>query len=137
MTSGVIPAKAGIQYYRVFLDSRLRGNDMFTQDSGLNIETNTSREFKITPFIKREIIKIADKRIKETHLKALNELKNLVKTLAKAQKRPEEEIRKLDIGINNLRGDVGGLARSFGYEFDNGAFRSFHTELARSAKFQH
>ena len=36
----VIPAEAGIQYFRVFLDFRLRGNDIFMQNSDLNIYLN-------------------------------------------------------------------------------------------------
>jgi len=46
-----------------------------------------------------------------------------VNELAEVQKRTEEEVRKLAIGLNNLRGDVGGLARSFGYAFENEAYR--------------
>jgi chromosome segregation ATPase len=46
-----------------------------------------------------------------------------VEELAEAQKRTEEEIRKLAIGLDNLRGEVGGLSRSFGYAFENEAFR--------------
>lgn len=46
-----------------------------------------------------------------------------VEELAEAQKRTEEEIRKLVIGLNNLRGEVGGLARSFGYAFENEVYR--------------
>jgi hypothetical protein len=46
-----------------------------------------------------------------------------IEELTEAQRRTEEEIRKLAIGLNNLRGEVGGLARSFGYAFENEAFR--------------
>ncbi len=53
----------------------------------------------------------------------IGRLEKAVEELAEAQKRTEEEIRKLAIGLNNLRGEVGGLARSFGYAFENEAFR--------------
>ena len=53
----------------------------------------------------------------------LNSLAQRVEELAEAQRRTEEEIRKLAIGLNHLRGEVGGLARSFGYAFENEAFR--------------
>lgn len=52
-----------------------------------------------------------------------------VEELAEAQRRTEEEIRKLAIGLNNLRGEVGGLARSFGYAFENEAFRMLPATL--------
>ncbi|NWF52994.1 MAG: hypothetical protein HXY47_07945 [Nitrospirae bacterium] len=53
----------------------------------------------------------------------LNQLTIRVNELTEAQRRTEEEIRKLAIGMYNLRGEVGGLARSFGYAFENEAFR--------------
>jgi hypothetical protein len=51
----VIPAEAGIQYFRVFLDSRLRGNDIFTQDSGINEELLNMAVSTIHPSIKKRI----------------------------------------------------------------------------------
>ncbi len=131
------------------------------------MQTSRQPEFKITPVIKKEIIKIIDERIREAHVtkEDFSELKEIVKELAEAQKelaeaqkaseqrltkleitvgelaeaqkrteirveelaeaqkRTEEEIRKLAIGLNNLRGDVGGLSRSFGYAFENEAYR--------------
>lgn len=85
----------------------------------------TQNKFKITPEIKREIIKIVDERIKEAHItkEDFSELKNVVKELTEAQKRTEEEIRKLAIGLDNLRVEVVGLGRSFGYAFENEAYR--------------
>jgi len=124
------------------------------------METSKQGEFKITPTIKKEIIKIVDERIREVHVtkEDFSELKGIVgelaeaqkrteqrveelaeaqkrtedritrlevvvEELAEAQKRTEEEIRRLAIGLDNLRGDVGGLSRSFGYAFENEAFR--------------
>ncbi len=124
------------------------------------MQTSRQPEFKITPAIRKEIIKIIDERIREAHVtkEDFSELKAIVKELAEAQKRTEirveelaeaqkaseqrltkleitvselaeaqkrteEEIRKLAIGLNNLRGDVGGLSRSFGYAFENEAYR--------------
>jgi len=46
-----------------------------------------------------------------------------VEELAEAQKRTEEEVRKLVIGLNRTREDLGGLSRSFGYSFENEAYR--------------
>lgn len=43
--------------------------------------------------------------------------------LVEAQQRTEEEIRKLVIGLNNMRSDLGGLQRSFGYMLENEAYR--------------
>lgn len=103
------------------------------------MQTSRQAEFKITPAVKKEIIKIVDGRIREAHVtrEDFSELKGIVRELAEAQKRTEqrveelaeaqkrteEEIRKLVIGLNNLRGEVGGLARSFGYAFENEAYR--------------
>lgn len=103
------------------------------------MQTSKQREFKITPAVKQEIVKIVDERIREAHVtkEDFSELKIIVKELAEAQKRTEirveelaeaqrrteEEIRKLAIGLNNLRGEVGGIARSFGYAFENEAYR--------------
>ncbi len=124
------------------------------------MQTSRQTDVKITPAVKREIVKIIDERIREAHVtkEDFSELKAIVKELAEAQKRTEirveelaeaqkaseqrltkleitvselaeaqkrteEEIRKLAIGLNNLRGDVGGLSRSFGYAFENEAYR--------------
>ena len=110
------------------------------------MQASGQREFRITQTIKKEIAKIVDERIREAHvtkedfteLKAIvrelteaqkkseeriGRLEKAVEELAEAQKRTEEEIRKLAIGLNNLRGEVGGLARSFGYAFENEAYR--------------
>jgi len=66
-----------------------------------------------------------------------NELKGIVKELAEAQKRTEtkveelaeaqkateKEIRVLVKGLTETRQELGGLARSFGYSFENEAYR--------------
>lgn len=89
------------------------------------MQTSRQKEFRITPAIKKEIVKIVDERIREAHVtkEDFSELKAIVRELAEAQRRTEEEIRRLAIGLNNLRGEVGGLARSFGYAFENEAYR--------------
>ncbi len=53
--------------------------------------------FKITPTIKRELVKIVDARIKEAHVtkEDFSELKNIVKDLASAQKRTENKVEEL------------------------------------------
>ncbi|MEJ5227802.1 hypothetical protein [Thermodesulfovibrio sp.] len=43
--------------------------------------------------------------------------------LAEAQKKTEEEVRKLAIGLGNLRGEVGGISRTFSYAFENESYR--------------
>jgi hypothetical protein len=44
--------------------------------------------------------------------------------LAEAQKRTEEEVRKLAIGLHDTRVHLGDLSRSFGYAFENEAYRN-------------
>ncbi len=51
--------------------------------------------------------------------------------LAEAQKQTEIEVRKLAIGLNETRQELGGLARSFGYAFENEAFRMLPAVLQR------
>jgi hypothetical protein len=124
------------------------------------MQVDKSGSLKITPSVRKEIIKIVNERIREAHVtkEDFSELKTIVKELAEAQKRTEvrveelaeaqrrteerlnqltirvdqlteaqrrteEEIRKLAIGLNNLRVEVGGLTRSFGYAFENEGFR--------------
>jgi hypothetical protein len=109
--------------------------------------------FKITPPIKRELVKIIDARIKEAHVtkEDFSELKNIVKDLGikvgelaeaqkelagaqkrtegkveeliEAQKRTEIEIKALTGAIKELHGEIGGLGRSAGYALENEAYR--------------
>jgi len=85
----------------------------------------TADKFKITPAIKREIVKIIDERIREAHItrEDFSELKAIVRDLAEAQKRTEEEVRTLAIGLNRTREDLGGVTRTLGYAFENEAYR--------------
>lgn len=85
----------------------------------------TADKFKITPTIKREIVKIIDERIREAHItrEDFSELKAIVRDLAEAQKRTEEEVRTLAIGLNRTREDLGGVIRTLGYAFENEAYR--------------
>ena len=55
------------------------------------------KDFKLTPTIKKEIIKIIDERIREAHItrEDFSELKNIVKELAEAQKRTEQRVEEL------------------------------------------
>ena len=105
----------------------------------------TGRTFKITPSVKREIVKIVDERVREAHVtkEDFSELKSIVKELAEAQKRTEVkveelagaqkrteiEIQKLSKGLDETRGEVGGLSRSMGYAFENEAYRSLPAVL--------
>ncbi|MDZ7269253.1 MAG: hypothetical protein ONB48_17095 [candidate division KSB1 bacterium] len=51
--------------------------------------------------------------------------------LAEAQRQTEIEVRKLAVGLNETRNELGGLARSFGYAFENEAFRMLPSVLLR------
>ena len=53
--------------------------------------------------------------------KDFNELKDIVKELADVQKRTEIEIQKLSKGLDETRGEVGGLSKSMSYAFENEA----------------
>ncbi len=60
-----------------------------------------------------------------------NELKGIVKELAEAQKRTEEELRELAYqvkglasGLKDTREDVGGISRTMSYAFENEAYRN-------------
>jgi myosin heavy subunit len=125
------------------------------------MHTTGQSVFKITPTLKKEIIKIVDERIREAHVtkEDFSELKSIVSELAEAQKetkrelkelaeaqketqkevtrldrtmqelaeaqrKTEEEVRKLTIGLNRTREDLGGLSKSFGYAFENEAYRN-------------
>jgi hypothetical protein len=104
------------------------------------MQTARHTEFKITASVKKEIIKIVDERIREAHVtkEDFSELKSIVselaeaqketkrelKELAEAQRKTEEEVRKLTIGLNRTREDLGGLSKSFGYAFENEAYRN-------------
>ncbi|WP_412709831.1 hypothetical protein [Atrimonas thermophila] len=108
--------------------------------------------FKITPAVRREIVKIVDERMREAHVtrEDFSELKGIVaelaqaqRDLAEAQKRTEarldgltvkveelteaqkrtEEVRTLAVGLKRTREDLGGLSRSFSYAFENEAYR--------------
>ena len=121
----------------------------------------TKKEIKITSALKKKIAEIVDERIRETHVKRedFSELKTIVKEVAEAQKRAEEElkelreaqkrteeevrklaeaqkkteeeVRKLAQGLNRTREDLGGLARSISYAFENEAYRMLPHVLAR------
>lgn len=63
-----------------------------------------SGNFKITPSIRREIIKIVDERIREAHItrEDFSELKNIVKELAEAQRRTEDGLTQLTLRVDQL-----------------------------------
>jgi len=116
------------------------------------MQTNTAT-IKLTPAIKREIVKIVDDRIREAHVtrEDFSELKAIVRDLAEAQKRTEirveelaeaqkrtevrleelaeaqkelaEETKKLAMGLTRTREDLGGVTRTLGYAFENEAYR--------------
>ena len=47
-----------------------------------------------------------------------------IEELAEAQRRTEEEIRRLTGEVQDIRSELGGLARSMGYAFENEAYRA-------------
>ena len=61
-------------------------------------------EFKITPEIEREIIRIVDARLLETQIirKDLFELKSIVKELAEAQKNSEQRLGRVEAALEEL-----------------------------------
>ena len=72
-----------------------------------------------------------------------NELKGIVKELAGAQKdlveaqgRTEEEIKVLVKGMNETRGELGGLSRSVSYGFENEAYRMLPPFLEKTYGIQ-
>jgi len=125
------------------------------------MQTSKSKKLVLTAPVKQEIIQLIDTRIREAHVtrEDFSELKAIVKELAVAQQRTEQrleqlaeaqqrteqrleqlaeaqkqteiEVRKLAIGLNETRQELGGLARSFGYAFENEAFRMLPPVLQR------
>ena len=57
----------------------------------------TGHTFKITPSVKREIVKIVDERVREAHVtkEDFSELKSIVKELAEAQKETQKRLAGL------------------------------------------
>ena len=99
------------------------------------MQTSRQTGFKITPAVKKEIVKIVDERIREAHVtkEDFSELKGIVRELAEAQRRTEIrveelaeaqrrteielkelaiEVRGLVKGLGETRGEVGGLSRT-------------------------
>jgi len=110
------------------------------------MQVSKETDFKITRAIRKEIVKIIDERIRESHVtkEDFSELKGIVKELAEAQKRTEQrveelaeaqkrteielkkltaEVKGLTKGLKDTRGEVGGLSRTLGYAFENEAYR--------------
>jgi len=68
------------------------------------MQTSRQTEFKITPAVKKEIVKIIDERIRESHVmrEDFSELKGIVRELAEAQKRTESGLKGLSIEVKEL-----------------------------------
>lgn len=104
-------------------------------------------EFKITPTIKREIIRIIDERIAEAHVtkEDFSELKGIIadigkkvgdlaeaqkktelkiEDLAEAQKKTEHELMLLAGEHRKTRKEVGGLSATVGYRLEDEAYRA-------------
>ncbi len=64
----------------------------------------TGHTCKITPSVKREIVKIVDERVREAHVtkEDFSELKSIVKELADAQKETQKEVGRLDRTMQEL-----------------------------------
>jgi len=80
----------------------------------MSMETSREKEVRLTPSMKKEIIKIVDERIREAHItrEDFSELKNIVKELAEAQKRTEEGLTQLTIRVDQLTIRVNELAEA-------------------------
>ena len=61
--------------------------------------------------------------------KEVGRLDRVMQELAEAQKRTEIEIQKLSKGLDETRGEVGGLSKSMSYAFENEAYRSLPAVL--------
>ena len=61
--------------------------------------------------------------------KEVGRLGRVMQELAEAQKRTEIEIQKLSKGLDETRGEVGGLSKSMSYAFENEAYRSLPAVL--------
>ena len=61
-------------------------------------------EFRLTPQVREEIIRIIDQRIGEVHVRRedFTELKGIVKELAEAQKRSEERLTRVEHAVEEL-----------------------------------
>ena len=89
-------------------------------------ESVTKNEFNELKEIVRELAE-AQKKTEQR----LDRLEATVQELAEAQKKTEqkvselvEEVRKLAIGLNSTRSQVGGLSRSIAYALENEAYRN-------------
>jgi len=60
---------------------------------------------------------------------AQNRTEQRLNELAEAQKQTEEEVRKLAVGLQGVRGQVGGLSRSVAYALENEAYRNLPSFL--------
>lgn len=74
----------------------------------------TGHTFKITPSVKREIVKIVDERVREVHVtkEDFSELKSIVKELAEAQKRTEVKVEELADAQKETQKEVGRLDKT-------------------------
>jgi len=74
----------------------------------------TKKEIKITSALKKKIAEIVDERIRETHVKRedFSELKTIVKEVAEAQKRAEEELKELREAQKRTEEEVRKLAEA-------------------------
>ncbi|MBF8277589.1 MAG: hypothetical protein HW390_2662 [Candidatus Brocadiaceae bacterium] len=74
----------------------------------------TGHTFKITPAVKREIVKIVDERVREVHVtkEDFSELKSIVIELAEAQKRTEVKVGELAEAQKETQKEVGRLDRT-------------------------
>ncbi|MGC8977207.1 MAG: hypothetical protein ACP5OB_06250 [Candidatus Ratteibacteria bacterium] len=54
----------------------------------------------------------------------IGRLEEAVKDLIETQKKTEIEIAKLTKGMKNLRSDLGGITKTFGYAFENEAYKN-------------
>ncbi|MGB4269325.1 MAG: hypothetical protein WBK20_09100, partial [Spirochaetota bacterium] len=66
----------------------------------------------------------------------VDSLSQKVEELVEAQKRTELEVQKLAIGLHETRVELGGLSRSFGYMFENEAYRNLPKVLKEKYNYE-
>ena len=86
------------------------------------MQAGTQTELRVTPEIRREIVRIVDERIKGVQVtkEDFSELKGIVGELAEAQKRTEA---RMEVGFQSLSDQIAALGSRWGI-YNEGTFRS-------------
>lgn len=126
--------------------------------------TGAEPAFRITPTVRKELVRIIDNRVKKIQLEELSEIKSIVRDIARAekrtearleeladaqkssearlgeladaQKRTEISVEKLVKGLDATRTELGGLSRSVSYSLENEAYRQLPRYLEETHGIQ-